>query len=379
MPASAWNGPNFIATVHVTQPTPVAISSMTGIFVLVFLVKCEAAKGKKWRGLGVSFRIVPIAGALSYVDTHEKATGYIEDHSINGIQRCRFVLGPNADILPQGCTERTDDSATHIAEDSDSGSRCSAYTALVTHCNPRGCIRDASTGLASLHRVLLYNRFIVAQPRLNVSGHGGYEEITNYTSMTHSLTVISVDGLCPSNLPRFQTFNPDMENLYDGAQPPVGQRRSYTKHSSYVALSGGFMGYIPLPSSEGDQEHPSASAGPDSQSHTLPIQSSITLPSPGSDLVTVPTPISTSPTSAPPSSPPPSDHPILPSSDNYESAPEPQSSVVDSQATFELLQALASVVPGVGSVEFPDELHSQELEDSQYNQLEEEIIQWPVL
>ncbi|KAG1810496.1 uncharacterized protein HD556DRAFT_1302783 [Suillus plorans] len=107
MPASAWNGTQFMATVskheayqvRVTQPTPVAISSATGIFVLVFLIRChgaqkEAAKGKKlWRGLGVSFRIVPTA------DTREKATGYTEDHGISDIQRCKFVLGHKADIL----------------------------------------------------------------------------------------------------------------------------------------------------------------------------------------------------------------------------------------------------------------------------------------
>lgn len=131
----------------------------------------------------------------------------------------------------------------------------------------------------------------------------------------------------PLNLPHIQIFNPDMQNLYDGTQPSVGQRHLYTRHSSYVMLSGGFMRYIPLPSSVGDQEHLSASAGPDSQSHTLPIQSPMTLLD--SDLVTVPIPILTLPASVPLSSPLPSDYHILLSSDSasppstdYKSGPE---------------------------------------------------------
>jgi hypothetical protein len=73
----------------------------------------------------------------------------------------------------------------------------------------------------------------------------------------------------------------------------------------------------------------------------------------------------------------PSSDSISPPSTDFESTPEAQSQVIETQAVFELLQALASAVPEIGSPDFADESHLKESEDSEYNKLLEEIIQWP--
>ncbi|KAG2104966.1 hypothetical protein BD769DRAFT_1393349 [Suillus cothurnatus] len=176
----------------------------------------------------------------------------------------------------------------------------------------------------------------------------------------------------PANLSRFHTFNPMMEDVCNSAQPLVSKKRSYIKKRKYIQVSRGFMEYIPS-SGAGDQEHPSASPDIESQGHTPPMKSPMTFPDSAHAPLSSLTPAS--PASAPLSSLQPSS--MLPSSDNFESTPEAQSQVIETQAVFELLQALASAVPEIGSPDFADESHLKESEDSEYDKLLEEIIQWP--
>ncbi|KAG1723098.1 hypothetical protein EDB19DRAFT_1916270 [Suillus lakei] len=145
----------------------------------------------------------------------------------------------------------------------------------------------------------------------------------------------------PSMQASFHTFSPKMESLYGGAQLPTDRKRGYNKIQKYIQLSGNVMKFIPpspSPSPEPlDQHHPSASPELASGSQSHPQPSSV----------------------VPPSSLPPSDPPTgLQLSESM-----PPSDV-----------ALPPLAGLRGSPESAEESHNSE--DSQYNKLLEEIIQW---
>ncbi|KAG1732814.1 hypothetical protein EDB19DRAFT_2002933 [Suillus lakei] len=186
--------------------------------------------------------------------------------------------------------------------------------------------------------------------------------------------------------PNFCVFNPQMENIYSGAQPPSEWKRTYTQTNNYVEVSRGHYEYSPSQSL--DQQHPSPSMSPepdsDSQMHPHPPIQNLPMAPPGSDLQSL-TPV---PASAAPPSPLPSPDLPLPTppsgaptpSTKPESAPgaqpplpiipEPAPGVVKS---FELLQGH---VPIIGGPEYAEKSHFHDLEDSEYDKLLEGIIQW---
>ncbi|KAG1807643.1 uncharacterized protein BJ212DRAFT_1536049 [Suillus subaureus] len=156
----------------------------------------------------------------------------------------------------------------------------------------------------------------------------------------------------------------------------------------------GLVGYhVSSDSPVGDPSHPSMNPASDldMQSHPMPLKStSIPIPSqtPSSSTsimaMSLLTPLASLalPASTPPSTPPPSEPPRLssslrpditsPLSTDSKSAVPGQLPVVESEGFAELL----GPVPRMGSPGLANESHCHDLEDSEYNKLLDEIIQW---
>ncbi|KAG2047803.1 hypothetical protein BDR06DRAFT_1024789 [Suillus hirtellus] len=171
----------------------------------------------------------------------------------------------------------------------------------------------------------------------------------------------------------FHTFNPEMEDIYNGAQLP--SKRGYIKRSKWAMLSEGFQEYVPSPAEEpaptNDQppppsvpslnftQSPSVSPQPDSE-YLAPRPALIgshgayLAPQPLSNLLI--TQSSTEPTS--PAS----------SLADTESAPG-----VDLQALLQLLETPRIGDPDVAA---NSHLQCQDSEDLQYNKILDEFIEW---